>query len=198
METKTIGLTGGIATGKSFVANIFSNHKVKIFYSDLEVSKLLKKQEVIDSIKQNSSLVEAVEENVINKDKLSKIVFNENSENLKNLEDILLPKVREEIAKFIKENKSERIILLEIPLLFEKNYQSICHKVIVTHCEHELQEYRALSRNNIDKKRLSFIIKRQIAANVKASLADYIVYTGISESYSQKQVEQIILKESIE
>ena len=194
---KILGLTGSIATGKSFIANIMANKKIKSFSSDAAVAELLQSTEVIESIKQSKELSAAVKQGKIDKESLSHIVFNENYDALSILEKIMHPKVKEAIENFIQNNKDEKFLLLEIPLLFEKNYQSLCHKVIMTYCSERDQQERALKRTNLDKNRLNFIIKRQMAIKEKAALADYIVYTGGSKQYSEKQIEQILLKESV-
>jgi dephospho-CoA kinase len=76
-------------------------------------------------------------------------------------------------------------------------YQSLCYKVITTYCSEKTQKERALRRKNIDNKRLEFIIKRQMASNIKAKLTDYLVYTDISYAYTEKQIEEILFKEGI-
>lgn len=183
---KIIGLTGSIATGKSFVADIFRQKNIIVFDSDLEVSKLLDTPDVIDLIKNCSQL----KEGALNKNLLSKIVFHD-KEALKALENILHPLIEAKVKHFIQENKSEKIIVLEIPLLFEKSYQIYCDKVITTYCNEKLQRDRALSRKNIDNARFDFIMKQQMPINLKALLTDYIVYTGISDDYTKKQIDEI-------
>lgn len=87
--------------------------------------------------------------------------------------------------------------MCEIPLLFEKNYQSFCYKVIATCCSDKTQIERALRRKNIDTERLNFIKKHQMHSNLKAKLANYVIYTDISYQYTRDQLEQIFLKEGI-
>lgn len=183
---KIIGLTGSIATGKSFVADIFRQKNIIVFDSDLEVAKLLDTSEIIDLIKNNPQL----KEGALDKRILSKIVFHDKTA-LKALEDILHPLIEIKVKHFIQENKSEKIIVLEIPLLFEKNYQTYCDKVITTYCSKKLQLDRALTRKNIDEDRFNFIIKQQMPINLKALLTDYIVYTEISDDYTKKQIDEI-------
>lgn len=193
---KIIGLTGSIATGKSFIAEIFRKKNIKVFSSDLEVSLILSEKEVIELIKQDNDLRQAFNENALDKEKLSKIVFN-NKEALEKLENIVLPFVRKKMNSFIENNKHEKQVLLEIPLLFEKSKQEYCDKIITTICSIKTQTERALRRKNIDKKRLEFIMKQQMSSKKKAELTDYIVYTDISYSFTLTQIEQIFIKEEI-
>lgn len=187
---KIIGLTGSIATGKTFIANYLAQKNIKIFFADFEVSKLLQNNKIIDKISSYSEFFSVVKNNLIDKNILSKIVF-QNQKNLQILEDILHPVIEERVRSFIKNNSYEDLIVLEIPLLFEKKYQVLCDKVITTYCSPKIQIKRALDRLNIDSERLNFIINKQMPINYKALLTDYIVYTDISDEYTIKQVNEI-------
>ncbi len=188
---KIIGLTGSIATGKSFVAAYFQKKNIKVFCADFEIAKLLQTPVVITTIKNTIELSEAVKDGVLDKKLLSNIVFS-NQDALTILENTLHPLVEKKAKEFIDQHKSEKIMALEVPLLFEKNYQKYCNKVITTHCSENLQKERALARKNIDNDRFNFIIKQQMPIHLKALLTDYIVYTGVSDEYTKKQVEEIL------
>ena len=188
---KILGLTGSIATGKSFVAEVFRQNNIAVFSSDQQVGKLLQEAEVISVIKKQQKLLLSVKEDAIDKSILSNIVFNDHHA-LKILEEILHPLVEIKQQNFIQNNKDEKAILLEIPLLFEKKRQFCCDKVMTTYCSDKTQRERALRRKNIDNNRLDFIIKQQMPGNIKATLADYVIYTDISYQYTQKQIEQIL------
>lgn len=188
---KIFGLTGSIATGKSFVANFFAARNIKVFCADTEVAKLLTLPKVITLIENCKPLSSAVEEEQIDKKILSQIVFG-NLNNLHLLEDILHPLVKQQAENFISNNQNEKLLILEIPLFFEKNYQKYCHKVITTHCSSSTQKNRALNRLNLDEEKYNFILKQQMPIGPKALLTDYIVYTDISDQYTNKQLEEIL------
>jgi dephospho-CoA kinase len=193
---KTIGLTGSIATGKSFVAEIFRQNNIIIFSSDHVVAELLKTKDVIDILTSQPELKKAVNEGKIDKVILSNIAFKD-QEALNILEKILHPLVEKERIEFIERNNKEKIMLFEVPLLFEKKFQVYCDKVITTYCSERTQIERALRRKNIDKNRLEFIMKRQMPSNEKTKLTDYAVYTDISYEYTKGQIECILKKEGI-
>lgn len=194
---KIIGLTGSIATGKSFVAEIFRNKKIEVFSSDYEVSKLILEDYVINQIESNENLsISIKKDKKIDKEILSKLVF-KNESNLDELEKILHPLVKKKMLEFISYNESKDFILIEVPLLFERGYKEICHKVITTYCNEKCQRERALRRNNIDKFRLDFILRRQISSKKKALLSDYMIYTGGSYLFTEKQLNEILQKEGI-
>lgn len=193
---KILGLTGSIATGKSFVALFFRKKQIEVFSSDIEVGNLLKEREVIEQISEVIDLSISIKNHQIDKHNLSKIVF-KNESALKKLEEILHPLVEKKMQEFINNNKDKKIILLEIPLLFERGHQSYCNKIITTYCSEKIQIQRALRRKNIDNERLSFIMKKQLPSKIKAQLTDYLVYTDISYDYTEKQLKQILEKELI-
>jgi dephospho-CoA kinase len=193
---KIIGLTGSIATGKSFVAEIFKKNNVIVFSSDYVVAELLRTKEVVDILIVQPELKVAIKEGNIDKNILSNIVFKD-KEALKILEGILHPLVEKERILFIERNSIEKFMLFEVPLLFEKKYQIYCDKVITTYCSERTQMERALRRKNLDKNRLEFIMKRQMPSNEKTKLTDYAVYTDISYEYTKSQIERILIKEGI-
>lgn len=193
---RILGLTGSIATGKSFVAEKFRENNIPVFCSDKEVGLLLQNNEVLNRIKACKELNISVKENQVNKDILSKIVFS-NKEALSILENLLYPFLSEVRENFLITNKDKNIVLLEIPLLYEKNYQNLCDKIITTYCSEKIQKERALRRKNIDQERLEFIINQQMPSNLKARLTDYLVYTEISYQYTELQLKQIFYKEGI-
>lgn len=102
-----IGLTGSIATGKSFIANIFKSKNIPCFSSDEQVAYLLQNQEVIKQISNLNFFHNAIEDSCINKKKLSDIVFN-NKELLLILERVLYPFIKEKRENFIELNKKEK------------------------------------------------------------------------------------------
>ncbi len=191
---RIFGLTGSIATGKSFVAEIFRKNNIKVFSSDAEVDKLLKEKEVIEIIKSEQLLSKAIKDEIIDKDFLSNLVFKDDC-CLEKLENILHPLVAKKRDEFFHEN--EKFGLLEVPLLFEKKYQTLCYKVITTYCSKKAQMERALRRKNLDRNRLNFIMKKQISGDIKATLTNYLVYTDISYQCTEKQVDEILLKEGM-
>lgn len=97
---KIFGLTGSIATGKSFVAEEFKKLGVKNFSSDRAVSQLLEEEEVVHLISKDEELKFSVINMAIDKHKLSKIVFS-NHAALKKLEDILHPLIDQEEKIFL-------------------------------------------------------------------------------------------------
>ncbi len=193
---KIIGLAGGVASGKNFIAEIFAKHGAAVFDADQEVHNLLKNDQVtISEIK--NYFPESFVNNEIDRTTLGKIVFS-NQEKLKILEDIIHKKVRESYYFFLKSVRKlgKKIIVLNIPLLLEKKSYK-CDKIIAISISKIAQKQRFISRSkmqNLDEATTRFyqIYSRQISNLERKKKADFIIFNGLSKGHTIKQVEKII------
>lgn len=195
-----LGLTGGIATGKSTVAKLFEPFQV-LFFNDDEMVKRLLENPTVQTLIVNQFENCASPEGGLDKNSLRNQVF-KNPRELKRLENILHPLVEQERTKFIVTYQTKKInrtkvsfplmIGVDTPLLFEKNVDQICDYTIVTICDRKKQIERALSRGTLTESQIKFIIKQQFSSSKKSKLADYIIDTGCSMEATQNQVKNII------
>ena len=200
---KIIGLTGGIASGKNFVAEIFQKNGAAIFDADKEVHELLESHaEAIKEVKEN--FPESVIGKKISRKLLGQIVFSD-PQKLKILEKIIHVKVREEyqifLQKAVKEKK--RLAVLNIPLLLEtQSYK--CDKVVVIIVSDEVQKKRFLMRakktdpeNFLHEKenlirKFEKIKSKQIDNLKRKKHADFVVDNSLTKAFTIKQVKKII------
>jgi dephospho-CoA kinase len=196
---KIIGLTGGIASGKNFVADIFAKNGAAVFDADKEVHNLLESDKLtIDEVKKNfpTSFVKQK----IDRKILGKIVFFD-AEKLKILEEIIHPKVRKNYQLFLKNFKiqNKKIAVLNIPLLLEtKGYE--CDKVLAITVSPSIQKKRFLSRSmkfskeskqSLEKK-FSQILAKQMTNKQRKSRADFVIDTNCSKSAVVKKVKEFL------
>jgi len=178
-----LGLTGGIATGKSFVANEFAAFGATIVSADV-IAKQISEDggaayEML--LKEFSEFfIESVGADVpirpqLNRKLLQKHIF-ENSKAKTKLEKNLHPLIKQEIQNQIFRIKSG-LIILEVPLLFESRFNSLCDKTAATVCDKDIQLNRLIARDSIDKKLAEKIINTQSDPQVIAKKACYIIDT---------------------
>lgn len=187
-----LGLTGSIAMGKSFIAKLFKQNNIPLFDADYEIRNLLSLDR---KVKTNISKIfpEAISNNEIDRDFLGKLVFND-KKSLKTLENILHPLIEKKCDIFIKQSKANKakIIVLDIPLLFEKNYQKKCDKIIIVSSNKIFQYKRALGRKNITKDKLKLILAMQIPDSKKRAKGNFIINTGASKYNILREIKKII------
>jgi dephospho-CoA kinase len=191
---KIIGLTGSIAMGKSFITQQFLNFGVPVFDCDIEVAKILSNnQEVKADI--SKIFPAACINGEIDKKKLGEIVFN-NKKAKERLEEIIYPVLDKEIDSFIKDNqlKKEKVVILDIPLLFEKGYEKKYNfdHIILASAPFYIQKKRALKRPNMTEEKLEAILKTQLSNMIKKKKADFIINTGISKKNTISQVKEFL------
>ncbi len=192
---KIIGLTGGIASGKNFVADIFSKSGAAVFDADKEVHNLLElDKSTISEVKKN--FPESFVNQKINRQILGKIVFAD-AKKLKILEEILHPKVRKNYQLFLENSKiqNKKIAVLNIPLLLEtKGYE--CDAILAITVAPSIQKKRFLSRamknskeNKKDLEKKFFqIAAKQMTNKQRKSCADFVINTNCSKSEVVKKV----------
>lgn len=200
---KIIGLTGGIASGKNFIAEIFVKHGVVVFDADEEVHKLLElDKSTIEEVKKFSP--ESFVGQKINRKILRKIVFS-NSEKMEMLEKILHPKVRKKYQNFLDKSKKEerRLIMLNIPLLLEKKGYE-CDKIIAVISTKSIQRERFLARTKESYpetfaeekenliKQFEKIFLKQTTNRDRKKAADFVIDNTKSRDFAISQVKNLI------
>jgi dephospho-CoA kinase len=186
-----IGLTGSIASGKSFIEKHLARHSFAIFDADKAVHKLLSKSgKAVNAVR--ALYPKAYSQGAINRHKLASSVFN-NPQDLKNLEQILHPLVRREMYEAIKlaHRQRRKCIILNIPLLFENSLDKICDVVLLSFVNPKLQEQRYLKRGGRSVKELQNIINKQMSAKEKRKRADVIINTSLSKASVVRQLDLV-------
>ena len=131
----------------------------------------------------------------IDRKKLGDIVFG-NEKALNKLEKILHPlvaKMREDFVKQASE-KGADMVVLDIPLLFEKDYDQECDYTVVVTAPYEVQKERVFSRNDITEGKFLHILKQQIPDSEKRRRADFIIQTDLGFDHAKNQVKETIQK----
>ena len=186
-----LGLTGSIGMGKTVIAKQFKSLGVPVFDSDKCIHDLLyNDKQVVASIKKQ--FLSTCQNGVINRGALSDIVFHDEVA-LSKLEKILHPIVASKRSKFIQlsQRRGINMVMLDIPLLYEKGADIACDGVIVVTAPFFVQRARVLKRIGMTEKKFTFILTKQYPDQKKQELADFIIKTGLGKNYSLRQSRKI-------
>ncbi len=188
-----IGLTGGVASGKSLVSEVWRKEGAYIIDADQIARDLVKPYS--DSWKDIVDVfgIEVVQEDGnINRKRLASIIFS-NPEKREHLNKILHPRIKEEINKRINEIRDKNpkaIVVIDAPLLIEsKDYRQVDKVVVVTSSE-DNQIERIKLRNGLGKEEAKMIIDSQMPLSEKLKFADFVIENdGSIEDVRKKAIE---------
>jgi len=187
-----LGLTGSIAMGKSTVASMFRRQGVAVHDSDAEVHKLMGLGgAALRAIE--DAFPGVVMDGQVDRAVLGARVFGKPAE-LRKLELILHPLVGQSREKFLRRQmlRGARIVVYDIPLLFEVGADALCDAVAVVSAPEFLQRQRVLRRPAMTEERLNSILARQMPDADKRRRADFVVPTGLGKAVSLRHVREIV------
>lgn len=186
---KIIGLTGGIGSGKSTVANIFASNGVSVYISDNASREILELKETIDEIVSFFG-TDILEDSKINRKKLASIVFND-KDKLSNLNNIIHPKVGEHFKNWLSTKTGEPFIIKEVAILFELGLDKEFDKVITVTAPIEDRIERAMNRDSCNREDILDRIKNQLDDSIKIKKSDFVI-NNISLEETKEMVKHII------
>jgi dephospho-CoA kinase len=172
--TRIIGLTGGIGSGKSTVANYIASKGIPVYIADEEAKKIMERSDVKHNIQILFPQSVLNDDNTLNRNKIAEFVFS-NPEKLKQLNAIVHPAVKNHFNNWINEHKNVPFIIKEVAILFETGGHKDCDKVILITAPEEVRIERAMKRDNSSKKSVSARIKNQLPEADKIKLSDFVV-----------------------
>ncbi|PPR34450.1 MAG: Dephospho-CoA kinase [Alphaproteobacteria bacterium MarineAlpha6_Bin3] len=181
-----VGITGTIGSGKSFALNFFRSQKIKVFSADDEVKKILKLKTIKEKI--HKIFPESFSKTKLNKNILASIVFNDKKK-LKKLESIIHPTVIKKRNSFVKKNKNKKIVMMEIPIIFEKKSAKNYNYIILMTVSKVIQKQRVMRRKNMTPELLKKILSNQISSE-KKKYVDFV----INNNKEKKETKKILKK----
>ena len=171
--TKIIGLTGGIGSGKTTVAQLFLSSGVPVYITDLEARDLMKSDDVLYQIKKVFGTV-VFKKEVLIREKLSEIVFND-ADKLAQLNQIVHPAVKKHFKQWLLEHKKDSFIIYESAILFESGSYKECDFVINVVAPLEVRIQRVIERDKTSREKVLERIKNQWNDEQKSSKSDFII-----------------------
>jgi dephospho-CoA kinase len=186
-----IGLTGGIGSGKSTVAQYIQSKGYPVYFADIEAKKVMERAEVIEKIVTLFG-EEILENGKINKIKLANIVF-ENTSSLNALNNIIHPAVAKDFESWRENHSTSSLIFKEAAILFESGSYKDCDKIITITAPKDIRIHRVLERDQTNEEDVEKRMKHQWDEDKKISFSDFtIVNLNLQDTF--KKVD-IILKE---
>lgn len=185
-----LGLTGSIGMGKSTVGAMFAEEGVPLFDADAVVHRLQGPE---------GALVAEIEAHFpgttgsggVNRTALAEAVLGEPAQ-LRRLEALIHPAVAREKETFLAAHAEAPLVVLDIPLLFEKGGWRSVDKIVVASAPAEIQRVRVLARPGMTEERLDAILALQTPDAEKRARADFVIETGGSFDETRTQVRAII------
>ena len=192
--TIIVGLTGGIASGKTTISDFLKKKNYKVHNSDFEVDKIYSKpNNFFLKHLRAIGLSHSIKQKKINKITIREEIF-KNKKTKTRLEKFIHNEVQKSRKKFLNKYKKNqtKIIFLDVPLLFEKKLDKICDICILMYAPQKIREKRALKRQGITKKIFRQIMKSQMKESIKKKKADYIINTSNSKKNCYKKIINIV------
>lgn len=186
-----VGLTGGIASGKTRISNLFAGLGVPVIDTDVISRKLLEPGEL--AYRQvcahfGSDILDA--DDRIDRARLRKIVFNDPDEKSW-LETMLHPLIYQRSHEAVREHSRASYVLVVIPLLFETNFQSLVDRILVVDCPQEVQVERLVKRDDIDEDLARKMISQQLGNAARLARAHDVIDNRSNDSDLRSQVESL-------
>ncbi|MDF5727050.1 MAG: dephospho-CoA kinase [Rhizonema sp. PD38] len=187
--SRIIGLTGGIATGKTTVANyLASAYNLPILDADLYARDAVSKDShILQVIAQRYGERILLADGNLNRQQLSEIIFN-SLEERNWIDGLIHPYVRDRFLNAIAASPSQRLVLV-IPLLFEAGMTDLVTEIWVVRCSPEQQMQRLIHRNHLTREQAEVRIKSQLPIEEKASLAEIVLNNTSTLEALLKQVD---------
>lgn len=191
---KRIGITGNIGGGKSEATNYLKAKGYKILDADKLVADIYFDNNFINDMKIAFKTYDIFTDKALDKKKIAQIVFN-SPQNLEILNLTIAPYIRQNMEIVIEYySKTEDILFLDIPLLFEKNMQKDLDKVILVYCEDDIRYQRAAMRDDKTVEEIQKIDAFQISQAEKIKKSDYVLNNSSNKDDLYSQLELILEK----
>lgn len=188
-----VGLTGGIGSGKSTIANLFIELGVKIIDADIIAREVVAKgtpffAEIVNHFGEQI----LTEQKELDRAKLRQIVFNDPHQKTW-LNQLLHPAIRQEMLNQLAQNQDDYVIWV-VPLLIENNLTEFCDRILVIDVLPEIQLSRALARDNSNEETIKNIMAAQVNQEQRLSYADDIIENNLPLDQNFAKLKQQVLE----
>lgn len=190
-----IGLTGGIATGKSTVSALLAAKGALLVDADAIAREvMLPGHPVLSAIVRHFGSKVLSEDGSLNRKKLGEIVFTDASER-KMLNEITHPAIRQEIIQRMNGYEAEfpdKLIVVDIPLLYEVGLDNLFSEIVVVYALEEVQLKRLMERDGLTAEQAQQRLDAQMPIEEKKRLADIVIDNSRDVAYTERQLNDLL------
>ena len=187
--TKIIGLTGGIGSGKTMVAEYIKSLGIPVYIADDEARELMASDKIIDAVSKAFGK-EIVDNDKLNREKLAQLVFN-NPEKLQKLNNIVHPEVKKHFDAWMEKHKDSPFVFKEAAILFESGSYKYCDAIITITSPLETRLKRVMERDKTDRESVFKRMQNQWTDEQRIAKSDYVIH-NMSVEATKKQVDEIL------
>jgi dephospho-CoA kinase len=191
LDVPVIGLTGGIATGKTTVSNKLQEKGFAVINADHLVKDIYALPETLEFIR--SEFPDVIKNEVIQFPLLREYVF-ATGENKVKIENFIYARLARAFKEAFNKFDHPQIIIYDVPLLFEKSLQHLFDMTILVYAPREIQRSRLMKRDHILDKMADAILNSQMDIEVKKLKSDFIIDNSKSESELAEEINRILHK----
>ena len=189
-----VGLTGGIATGKSFVLSVLRELGCEVMDADQTAREVVESgQPAFNEIVAHFGQEVVGEDGKLNRGKLGAIIFNNPAEREK-LNSIVHPRVFEAQARWMVEverRNPQAIVVIDAALMIETGSYRRFDQIVVVHCEPDIQLQRLMERNNLTQEEAMARISSQMPSAEKLKFSDFAINTSLGFDDTRRQIESL-------
>jgi dephospho-CoA kinase len=186
---KIIGLTGGIGSGKTTVANHFIAAGIPVYIADDAARKIMQSPEILREIEKTFG-GSVFEKGVLNRQKLSEIVFS-NLDKLKKLNAIIHPAVKKNFGNWILNHKNSPFVIYEAAILFESGRYKDCDMIITVTAPLETRIERVIQRDKTTRQDVFKRINMQWTDEQRQAKSDFVI-ENINPEFTKSEVNKIL------
>ena len=194
---RRIGLTGGIASGKTTITNYIRKHKnIPILDADHFARELIKPntygyKKILDYFGNKIIDNKSNSEREINRKLLRNIIF-KHSSSKEWIEKLLHPLIKEKMIEECSQYRNNQTIVLVIPLLFEAKFEDICTEIWLVKCPKEIQKKRLIIRDKLSEKEATDLINLQLSFEEKRKFSDIILDNSNDQTKWIKTIREVL------
>ena len=189
----TIGLTGGLSSGKSTITSWFLEKGIIVLDADQIVRQLQKPgSQLLYDLAHEFGPSVILENGELARDVLGSIIFHDEAAKQK-LNAMIHPLVKQKLVEGMEQAKArgEQLVVLDVPLMFESGFESLVDRTLVVYVPREIQVKRLMKRDQIDESYALAKINSQMSLEKKRDLADYVLNNEYSMRELRTQFEQM-------